>query len=88
MQLIETYVPVTQVRGRLKELIEGIRERGDTVAITRNGIPEAVMLSYEHFDALIETMDILGDRDLMAQIERSKEDFKAGRWVEFDPERD
>ena len=31
---------------------------------------------------------ILADRDLMAQIERSREDFKAGRWVEFDPERD
>ena len=88
MQLIETYVPVTQVRGRLKELIEGIRDRGDTVAITRNGVPEAVMLSYAHFDALMETMDILADRDLMAQIERSKEGYKAGRWTVFDPERD
>lgn len=88
MQLIETYVPVTQVRSRLEELIEGIRERGETVAITRNGVPEAVMLSYEHFDSLIETMDILADRDLMAQIERSKEDCKAGRVYDFDPEKD
>ena len=86
--MIETYVPVTQVRSRLKELLEGIRERGDTVAITRDGVPEAVMLSYEHFDALMETMEILADRDLMAQIERSKEDFKAGRVHDFDPEND
>ena len=88
MPQIETYVPVTQARGRLMELIKDIQNNGDTVAITKNGIPEAVLLSYEHFDALMETMEILADKHLMRQIEQSKRDVQAGRVYDFDPEND
>ena len=88
MPQIETYVPVTQARGRLMELIKDIQNNGDTVAITKNGIPEAVLLSYEHFDALMEMMEILADKHLMRQIEQSKRDVQAGRVYDFDPEND
>ena len=88
MRPIETYVPATQAGGRLTELIQDVQNNGDAVAITRNGVPEAVLLSYEHFDALMETMEILADRTLMAQIERSKKDVQAGRVYDFDPEND
>lgn len=84
MQPIETYVPITQAGGRLADIIKNIKKKGDTVAITQNGVPEAVILSYEKFDALLETMEILADKDLMSQIEHSKRDIEQGRLVDMD----
>jgi hypothetical protein len=33
----------------------------DTIAITKNGVPEAVMLSMKKFEGLLETIDLLAD---------------------------
>ena len=88
MPLSETYVPLAQAKGRLVELVKNVKESGDTVALTKDGAPEAVLLSYERFDSLVETMEILADRELMRQIEQSKKDVEAGRLVDFDLESD
>ncbi|MCK7500723.1 MAG: hypothetical protein MZW92_68810 [Comamonadaceae bacterium] len=48
------------------------------------------MLSVEEHDTLIETLDILSDREFMASIDRGLADEKAGRLYAHDevfPER-
>ncbi|WP_456486300.1 hypothetical protein [Candidatus Alkanophaga liquidiphilum] len=37
----------------------------------------------EEMDAIIETLEIMGDEELMEGIRRSEEDLKAGRYKEL-----
>ena len=82
MDSIETYVPVGQVVSRLPAMLETIQGRGKAVAITKDGAPAAVLLSYDTFAGLLETMEILSDNDTVRQLARSVEDLRQGRVVE------
>ena len=61
MQNIQQYIPVTKAKTALLDLIRSIKDSDDTVAITKNGVPEAILISKRKFDSLLETMDILSD---------------------------
>jgi antitoxin YefM len=76
---IDTYIPVTRAKAKFLDMIRMLDTEGSTVAITRNGVPTAVMMSMDHYEAMQETMTILGDRDMMDQIRRSLDDIHSGR---------
>lgn len=83
MQTIETYIPITQAKAKLLDMVRQLQDTDDTIAITKNGVPEAVMLSMKKFEGLLETIDILADADIMAQLKGSAEDVKAGRLIDL-----
>ena len=83
MQTIESYVPITQAKAKLLDMVRQLHDTDDTIAITKNGVPEAVMLSMRKFEGFLETLDILADADMMAQLKGSAEDVKAGRLISF-----
>ena len=84
MQTIETYVSITQAKAKLLDMVRQLSESNDTIAITKNGIPEAVMLSMRKFEGLLETIDILADSEVMSQLKLSAQDVKAGRLIDID----
>ena len=82
MQSIDQYVPVTQAKASLLELVRKAKEHDRTIAITRNGVPEVVLMSLERFDGILETIEILADDQTMAAIRRSMAQAEAGQWIE------
>ena len=72
-------VPLSQAKARLSSLVRKIREERGTYGITHRGKPEGVLLSIEEYETLIETVEILSDRELMASVDRGLADEKAGR---------
>ena len=84
MQTIETYVPITQAKAKLLDMVRQLRDTNDTIAITKNGVPEAVMLSMKKFEGFLETIDILADPEMMLQLKGSAQDVKAGRLIDVD----
>jgi len=73
---IDSYIPVTKAKTRLLDMIRMIDDRENTVAITKNGVPKAVLMSMAQYEAMRETMTILGDPDMMEQIRNSQKDIK------------
>ena len=73
---IDNYVPVTKAKTMLLDIIRMIDDQENTIAITRNGVPSAVLMSMEQYEAMQETMTIMGDPDLMRQIRDSRADIK------------
>lgn len=67
-------VPISEVRGKLPELIEKISHRGKHLIITRNGKPEAVMMSPEE----LETLEIKANQKLLRSVLRAEEDIQRG----------
>ena len=81
MEQIQEYVPVTQGKTRLLDLVRRLKGSGDTIAITRNGVPEAVLISMERFEGILETLEILSDEKTMKAFRRSVRDAEKGNWI-------
>ena len=84
MQTIETFVPITQAKAKLLDMVRQLHDTNDTIAITKNGVPEAVLLSMRKFEGLLETIDILADPETMKQLKGSVKDVKTGRLIDLD----
>ncbi len=60
--------PFTEVRDKLREILDDVVATGNQYTITRHGRPVAVIVSAEEYDSMIETLNILSDADTMAAI--------------------
>lgn len=60
--------PLTEVRDKLREIIDDVVSTGNECVITRHGRPVAVVISHDEYEALVETLNILSDRDAMDAI--------------------
>ena len=65
-------LPISEVKTRLPELVSGVEEREDKIVVTRNGKPAAVLINYDEYARLKETLDVLSDPMSMNQIAQSK----------------
>ena len=84
MKEIDRFIPITEAKTRLLDLVRDLQAEDDIVAITKNGVPAAVLLSVERFEGLLETIDILSDEKAMTALRRSLREARAGRWLRHD----
>ena len=84
MQIIQEYIPVTKAKNAFLDLIRKIETSDDAIAITKNGVPEAVILSMKKFQGLLETLEILSDENAMKSIRKSIKEAHKGKWLDFD----
>ena len=84
MLIIQDYIPVTKAKSSFLDIIRKIEGSDDAIAITKNGVPEAVLLSMKKFEGLLETLDILSDEKAMKSIKKSIKDAQQGKWLDFD----
>ncbi|TMB98487.1 MAG: type II toxin-antitoxin system Phd/YefM family antitoxin [Chloroflexi bacterium] len=74
-------LPFTEARTHLTELLDEIERVHEHFVITRNGRPSAVVMSQAEYESLIETLEILGDAQLMSDLSASDTDVAAGRVI-------
>jgi len=63
-----TAAALTEARDRLSEIVDQVAVSSDVFTITKHGRPLAVVLGYDEYESLIETLNILGDADTMDAI--------------------
>lgn len=78
METIDEYIPVTKAKNQILNIIREIGTCDNTIAITKNGLPQAVMMSIDHYVALQETIEILSDKEMMDQLRNSVHELKNG----------
>jgi antitoxin YefM len=71
MSIAATHVPLSEAKARLSELARRVRQQHERIALTRNGQPEAVLLSVDDLEGLEMTLEILGDADAVAGMSES-----------------
>jgi antitoxin YefM len=84
MLTIQDYIPVTKAKAEFLDIIRKIEGSEDAIAITKNGVPEAVLLSMKKFEGLLETLEILSDEESMKSIRKSIRDAQQGKWIDYD----
>ena len=84
MNDISRYVPITAAKNDFLELIRQVEKLDESVAVTKNGVPTAVILSTEKYSGLLETLDILSDQETVKSLRTSIRQGRKGKWVPHD----
>lgn len=61
-------LPLSRVKTKLSELVDVIDRRDESVTITRNGTPVAIIVSAHEYEGWHETSEILRDAELLAEV--------------------
>jgi prevent-host-death family protein len=82
--MVMTTIPLADVKARLSAVLDEVRDTHERVVITRNGRPEAVILSVADLDALEETLDILARPGELEQIRQAEDEIARGQAIGAD----
>ena len=69
---------VNEFRSQLKAAVEGVVQEHEPLRVTRRGGDDFVVVSAEDWEREQETLYVLENRSLMAQIARSLGTYSAG----------
>jgi prevent-host-death family protein len=84
MDELQKILPVTKVKRELLDILKSMEHEYSTITMTRNGEPVGVMMTPDRYEALLETIEILGDNKILQTLQASQKDFKSGRVYSHD----
>jgi prevent-host-death family protein len=77
-----TQLTISEARKALLDLPEKLARTPErAVTVTRRGQPVLAILPWEFYESIVETLDILGDPEMVAALRASLEDLERGRVV-------
>jgi len=79
-------MPIIEARKRLTSLPEEFEKEPETeaVAVTRRGRPVLALMSWDVYESIVETLEIMGDRGLMADLRRGIREAEEGRTIPWE----
>ncbi len=77
-------VSFTEARNKLKNVLDQVVNDADCTVITRRDADDAVLMSLDYFNSLMETVHLLRSPANVAHLEKSIAQFKAGETMEKD----
>ncbi len=75
------YLTITEARKKLLGLPEELTD--EPIIITKHGKPVMVTISYEQMESLLETLEILGDKEFSSQLKAGIQQDKEGKTVSW-----
>jgi prevent-host-death family protein len=77
-------LPITAARKELLELVDKVDHTLARYIITKNGVPKAMLMSFEEFEGWLEALDILDDPDWVKALNQAKREVKKGKLLSFE----
>jgi antitoxin YefM len=71
-------VPLADVKAKLSAVLDEVRDTHERFVITRNGRPEAVIISVADLEALEETLDVLATPAALEEIRQAEAEIARG----------
>ncbi|MGL6342993.1 MAG: type II toxin-antitoxin system Phd/YefM family antitoxin [Waterburya sp.] len=77
-------VTFTEARNKLKKILDRVIEDADYTVITRRDADDAVVMSLDYFNSLLETVHLLKSPANAAHLARSIAQYEQGQVTEKD----
>ena len=77
------FMTATAARKNFYKVIDQAEHRGFAITITHEGIPKVVVMSFEEYEGWQETIEIMSDPSLDADIQEGIREMKAGKVVDL-----
>lgn len=81
-------ISMRELRPKLADVLKGIHERFDRYIITKRGQPEAVIMSIEDYESILETMEIQADKALMRRLKKAEKELKKAKGIPLEKVRE
>lgn len=75
----DDHLSLADVKNRLSEVVDRLEREHGRVVITKHGRPAAVLVSVDDLESLEETLEILSNPALLADIRAAEAERVAGR---------
>ncbi len=76
--MTDAVLPLSEIKKRLSEIVDGVERRHDRVVLTRNGRPAAVIMSPDELESLEETVELVSDPSALSDIRDAEAAVAAG----------
>jgi PHD/YefM family antitoxin component YafN of YafNO toxin-antitoxin module len=73
-------ISITEARNNMSRLPQKLAKRKRALAVTKRGKPIMAIMEWAHY----ETLEILADPELMAQIRASERELSAGKGIPWE----
>lgn len=83
MDYTNKIVTVTEGKNNFLKIVDEITQLKDVVIFSKNGLPVTIMHSIDDFEAMRETMEILGNSSVMKSLRKSAKQRKAGQLLDI-----
>ena len=77
-------IPITEARHELTSLPERLAKHPGTVSLTRRGKPVLAVMPWEFYESLMETLEIMADKDLTARLRKSIKEARQGKGIPWE----
>jgi prevent-host-death family protein len=84
MEDFQKIMPVSKAKRDFLDLLKQMEQEGSTIALTRDGEAVGVMMPLSRYEAMQETIEILGDKEIVRALRASQKDFQRGKIVPHD----
>lgn len=75
---------ISEARKKIFEIAEEVQKPDVYYVLTEKGRPKAVVLSYDEYDSLIETLEVMEEMpDLDKDIKQADADIKSGKYKTY-----
>lgn len=74
-------IPMIEARKKLTQLPEAFERKPETgaIAITRRGKPVLAVMSWDLYESIVETLEIMSDEAQMASLRQGLKEMKQGK---------
>ena len=86
-----TTYTLSQARKHFPELVDKSHKLFEEYVISRKGVPTAVIVDYDFFAGIKETLNIVLNKKLVQRLRKAREEMRAGagkNWAELRKELD
>ena len=73
------FMTVTEMRKNAFSVVEEAEKPGVRIVITRDGLPKVAMMSFEELEGWMETMEVMADPSLDADVRKAIKEKKEGK---------
>ena len=77
-------LPITEARDELTSLPDKLSHTHETLTVTRRGKPVLAILAWDEYEALVETLEVMSDEQLMTSLRRSIREAKQGKLIPWE----
>src|SRR6266536_3966188 len=78
-QMLDNVYSISEIREQITRLPEQFEEEPEAITVTRHGKPIMAILPWELYESIMETLEIMGDAELMAAFRQGVKDMEEGR---------
>ena len=75
----ENTYTISEIREEITKFPEHFENEPEAIAVTRHGKPVMAILPWELYESLIETLEVMGNAELMAAFRQGVQELQEGK---------